>query len=148
MKGWEIAQMVPITSSYLTTARIAFSKARKHGFSEHDFQLLIDYLALHLSRANMYALANDLQKLADIDDSVSLEENSFLQLLHESWQLEEDSKHHQNKELLAVCKIFVLIRKRFRSLKKNISSGVIIACGGAKGGALCQFHDDLDSLPN
>ena len=79
LNSWETAQKVPINRSYLTTARNSFSEARKHGFSEHDFQLIVDYLAIHLNRANMYALANDLYNLAKIDEELSSEENRFLQ---------------------------------------------------------------------
>jgi uncharacterized tellurite resistance protein B-like protein len=149
--GWEIAQKVPITSSYLNIARIAFSKARKHGFSEHDFQLLVDYLALHLSRANMYSLANDLQKLADIDDSLSLEENNFLQLLHETWQLEEDFKHHQNKELLAghYAQNFRVDQEKAISeaLRKIFQVESLLPAVRAKELELSkQFHDDHRQL--
>jgi uncharacterized tellurite resistance protein B-like protein len=147
LRGWEVAQKVPITRSYLTTARISFSEARKHGFSDYDFQLIIDYLAIHLSRANMYALSNDLYNLANLDGSLSSEENRFLQLLRETWELDEISNHVQNKELLAghFAQNFRIEQEKAvtESLRKIFQVESLLPAVRTKELELSnQFHDD------
>ena len=147
LKSWEIAQNVPINRSYLTTARNSFSKARKHGFSDDDFQLIVDYLAIHLNKANMYALANDLYNLAVIDEEFSSGENRFLQLLHQSWELEEDSTHVQSKELLAghFGHNFRLEQEKAisESLRKIFQVDALLPAVRAKELELSkQFHDE------
>lgn len=89
---WENTPFESEDQDYRQRARKRFDE-----FVDNDYPLAtqrdtLEFLGLHLSRGNMFALLDDLLEVANIDEEFSEREEGFMSAVHHAWDLGEEDR--------------------------------------------------------